>query len=91
MTYHKTLAMGAAVTITAAGLVAITNPAFAKNRTAVVNAEVNQVTRRVGYADLNLASARGETVLNRRVGGAVDEVCDEATGGHDGTLRLESR
>lgn len=30
---------------------------------------------RVSYADLNLASAAGERTLNRRVGGAVRNVC----------------
>ena len=35
----------------------------------------NVRTVRVSYRDLNLASARDEKTLNRRVGGAVREVC----------------
>jgi UrcA family protein len=38
------------------------------------------VQRRVGYADLNLASSAGEKTLLKRVGGAVRNVCDRAIG-----------
>lgn len=37
-------------------------------------------TRRVSFADLNLASTAGQKTLDRRVGGAVRSVCLEATG-----------
>jgi UrcA family protein len=33
----------------------------------------------VSYADLNLASMKGQTTLNRRVDYAVDSVCAEST------------
>lgn len=48
------------------------------------------VVRRVSYADLDLASARDEITLGRRVGGAVKQVCREATGGNDGSLRVRT-
>ena len=34
------------------------------------------LSTRVSYADLNLASARDERILNRRVAGAARDVCD---------------
>ena len=37
-------------------------------------------TRRVGYADLNLATQIGERTLVRRVRTAVNEVCEEEVG-----------
>ena len=37
-------------------------------------------TRRVGYADLNLATQIGERTLVRRVRTAVNEVCEEEMG-----------
>jgi UrcA family protein len=40
-------------------------------------------TVRVGYADLNLASAEGRKRLTFRVGGAVDQVCDTQGSGID--------
>jgi UrcA family protein len=89
MTYRKTLAMCAAVAITAGGLAVIVPPAFAKNRTVVVTAQESQVTRRVSYADLNLAAASGEKILHHRVGSAVGDLCNEATGGQDGTVRIK--
>lgn len=90
MTYQKTLSLCAAVAITCTGLAVVAPPAFAKTRTVVVMAPAADApTRRVSYADLNLASAQGETLLNRRVGYAVDDVCAEATGGDDGSLTIK--
>jgi len=41
-------------------------------------------TARVSYRDLNLANPRDERVLNRRVGGAVREVCTrDISNAHD--------
>jgi UrcA family protein len=37
---------------------------------------MNAQTERVAFADLDLASARGQSSLNHRVGGAIERVCD---------------
>ena len=87
MTYRKTLTMLAALSVTAGGLGVAAPPAVAKSRTLYVTAPLDQVTRRISYADLNLATAHDEAVLNGRVDGAVDDVCLEATGGRDGSLQ----
>lgn len=52
------------------------------DRPLVVIAEPEQMppTRRVGYADLNLATQIGERTLVRRVRTAVKEVCEEEMG-----------
>ena len=72
-------AVGAiAVVVTA---IAVSTPALAKDGPVVVVANPDLVTRRVTYADLNLASLPGEAALNRRVGNAVNSLCVEATGG----------
>ena len=72
-------AVGAiAVVVTA---IAVSTPALAKDGPVVVVANPDLVTRRVTYADLNLASLPGEAALNRRVGNAVNCLCVEATGG----------
>ena len=81
MTYGKIFAMCAAMTVTAGGLFAMTPPASAAESTLVVTAPDEALpTRRVSYADLNLASRVGEKTLHRRVGKAVTSVCDEAVG-----------
>jgi len=69
-----------AVAVTLAG-VAVSTPALAKEYPVVVVANPDIVTRHITYADLNLASAPGETTLSRRVGNAVRSLCVEATGG----------
>lgn len=80
MAYGNLLSMCAAVAITAGGLVAMTPKAAAQHRPVVVTAPSNDiVVRRVSYADLNLTTVAGEQVLNKRVGGAVNSVCEEAT------------
>lgn len=84
MTYAKVLSMCAAVAITAGGLIIMAPPAFGKAPIVVTAPAPNDiVTRHIGYADLNLASAAGERALNRRVGSAVNDLCLEATGGRD--------
>jgi UrcA family protein len=57
-------------------------PATAREQPVVVTATdpADVVTREVGYADLNLASAVGENKLAQRVHHAVSEVCLEAVG-----------
>src|SRR4051794_27642245 len=78
MNYGKILSLCSAVAITAAGLVVMTSPAFAKAPVVVTApAPEDLVVRRITYADLNMASAAGERTLNRRVGGAVDSLCSE--------------
>lgn len=80
MRYEKILSLGAAVAITAGGFILLVAPASARPPV-VVTGDADLVVRHVSYADLNLASATGEKILNRRVGGAVISVCNEATGG----------
>lgn len=81
MTYRKLLSMSAAVALAAGGLVITAPSASAKDRPVLVVAPSDPApTRRVSYADLNLASVAGETTLNRRVRGAVSSVCREAVG-----------
>jgi UrcA family protein len=41
--------------------------------------------RHVSFADLNLAAPAGQQTLNRRVDAAVSSLCNEATGGNDGS------
>lgn len=79
MPYTRTISLCAAFAITGVGLVAMTTPAFGRDQPVVVQGPSEYViTKRVSYADLNLASASGERTLNRRVGDAVTSVCDEA-------------
>lgn len=82
MTYSKLLGMLAAVAVTSAGLFAFTAPVSAKGKPIVVVARQAEdvPTRRVSYADLNLASLSGEKMLTRRVTGAVRSVCNESVG-----------
>jgi UrcA family protein len=61
--------------------------ASAARRPIVVTAPAQDlVVRRVSYADLNLASFTGEKILNRRVGSAVGDLCNESTGGDTRSL-----
>lgn len=81
MTYGKLLSMSAAVALAAGGLVIMAPSASAKDRPVLVVAPSDLApTRRVSYADLNLASAAGETTLNHRVRGAVSAVCRDSVG-----------
>lgn len=82
MQWGKSLSMVAAVALTGTGLLAMT-PADAKARNNPVTiyghrSDTDAPTRRVSYADLNLATLAGEKTLNKRVGGAVKQVCAEA-------------
>ncbi len=80
----KSLSATAALAMTTAGLVLfISAPAAGgQGRPAVVTAPIQDdlPTRRVSYADLNLASLAGERTLVRRVKVAVRTVCQEANG-----------
>ena len=67
------LAVGAAVAATLGGATAI---AESTQRPVVVVAEPEPATtRRVSYADLDLATRDGERTLQRRVRTAVNQVC----------------
>ena len=75
------LPMGAFIAVSAAAAVPI-EAKPASDRPLVVIAEPEQMppTRRVGYADLNLATQVGERTLVRRVRTAVKDVCEEEVG-----------
>lgn len=79
MNYSKAIAMCGAVFVASAAVATIAVPAEAK-RPVVVKAPADTATRYVTYRDLNLASAEGEKMLNRRVGKAVTGVCYEING-----------
>ncbi|HJS39800.1 MAG TPA: UrcA family protein [Sphingomicrobium sp.] len=52
------------------------SPAAAQEAPVVVYGEaINAQTERVQFADLNLASARDQSRLHNRVGGAIERVC----------------
>ncbi len=78
MLLKKSLCMSGAIAITAIELLAI-SPASAKDPPLVVTAEPLP-TRNVSFADLNLASAADARTLHRRVGEAVNEVCQISPG-----------
>ena len=53
------------------------SPAVAQNPPVVVYGEATGAnTERVAFADLDLASARGQSRLHHRVAGAIERVCD---------------
>jgi UrcA family protein len=79
----RSLAVVGAVAVGLSGF-AVAQPALAKNQPVVVVANPDIVTRRISYADLNLASVSGERTLKHRVSGAISGLCSEATGGQDG-------
>lgn len=82
MNYGKALAACGASLIAAAAIALTASPVHSTPSGAVVVVAnpADYVIRRVTYADLNLASAPGERTLNRRVGYAVDDLCNEAVG-----------
>jgi UrcA family protein len=88
MQWDKTLSMAVAVALTGTGLLAAF-PADAKPRSekpVTIHGQrydYDIPTRKVSYADLNLATLAGESTLNRRVGGAVRSVCAESVAGSD--------
>ena len=68
------------LTVTAALLSGMTlcyaSPASAQNPPVVVYGEaINADVERVAFADLDLASARDQSRLHNRVGGAIERVC----------------
>jgi UrcA family protein len=85
MTYVKALATCTTIAVTAAALFAVASPSVAQPPSVFVTAPADVVTRHISYADLNLASVAGERALDHRVGGAVSDLCLDATGGNDGS------
>jgi UrcA family protein len=85
MEYIKFLSACVAVGITGGSFAIIATPVQAKSPIVVV-ADADIVTRHITYADLNLASSPGEVTLNQRVGGAIKNLCLEATGGADASF-----
>jgi UrcA family protein len=88
MNYGKALAMCAATLVAATAIGTAASPVQARSaRPIVVVAHAEDyVTRHISYADLNLAVPPGERTLNRRVGLAVTQVCDETVGGRSTTF-----
>jgi UrcA family protein len=80
MTNHKPVTLLASVALAVGGLAATSSPAVGQGQRLEVVAEQPNPTRSVRYSDLNLASAEGEKILNRRVASAVSRVCLEAIG-----------
>ena len=81
MLLGKLLSISAAFVVTVGPAALIVMPAYAQDRTVIVRAPPDDIpTRRVTYADLNLASLAAEKTLNRRVGSAVLDVCKESVG-----------
>lgn len=85
MEYNRLISALAAVAITTAAFTFASSPAFAEERPILVVADSEIITRRISYADLNLASAFGERTLKHRVSGGIYSLCSEATGGDDGS------
>jgi len=83
MKYNRILSACAAVAITTGSFALVSSPVSAKDGPVLVVADEDTITRRISYADLNLASASGEVTLNRRVGGGIRSLCLEATAGSD--------
>ena len=88
MNYGKALAMCGATLVAAVAVGTAAFPVHARSPAAVVVIAhpEDYVERRVSYADLNLAAAPGERTLNRRVGAAVANLCNEAVGGNSPAL-----
>ena len=80
MEYAKIIRACAAAAVTIGAFAVVAPPAYGKTRPVVVVAEPDRVVRRISYADLDLASAAGESTLHRRVGGAISSLCTEAVG-----------
>jgi UrcA family protein len=88
MNYSRALAMCGATLVAAVAIGTVAYPVEARGAPTVevVAHPEDLVVRRVSYADLNLGSAPGERTLNRRVAGAVMDVCSEAVGGNSTDL-----
>jgi UrcA family protein len=82
MNYGRALVACGAILVATAAIGVTASPVHARSsRAVVVIAHPDDiVTRRISYADLNLASSPGERTLNRRIGYAVTNLCDEAIG-----------
>jgi UrcA family protein len=89
MKYANALSFCAAFAITACAIFVAGSPAFGKSAPIVVTAQPEMTSRHIGYADLNLASATGERILNRRVNYAIGDLCVEVTGGYSGSSTLD--
>jgi len=87
MNYVRAISLCAAIAVASGGLFLAASPALGRGGPILVTASPPEeiVVRHVGYADLNLAAAPGQKTLNRRVGGAVSDLCTEAAGGNDGS------
>ena len=83
MRHSNFVSLCAAVAITGTGLVVPATPAFGKSPRIVVVAPADQVTRRIAYGDLNLASATGESSLRYRVRGGIRSLCTDVGGPYE--------
>jgi UrcA family protein len=83
MAFQETIIrMSVASGITMALLVGVASAALAKPVTVIgERLHEDQLSERVSYADLNLASAEGVKTLTWRVSGAVQRVCAPLQGG----------
>lgn len=72
--YLRSIALAAAIGCTVASLTLAAAPANA----AEIVVAPSATTVRVSYADLNLASADGRAVLDRRIAGAARQICGTA-------------
>lgn len=83
MNVQKLVCAFAAAAITTAALgVTLSPAAFGKTPIEVTGEKLDERTRIVSYADLNLASEAGERTLDRRVRGAVRYVCSDLKAAH---------
>jgi UrcA family protein len=90
MDYVRAISFCTAVAITSGALFIMGSPVFGRTAPITVTAPWEEVVvRHVSYADLNLASAPGQQMLNRRVNSAVSDLCNEATGGPDGSVSFK--
>ena len=79
-TYAGFISIVGAASLALAGLV-LSTPAVANGALMGAVAEPNSSNRHISYADLNLATAAGEAALNRRVGDAVEGLCQDVSSG----------
>ena len=88
MGYPKLISFSAATAITLTELVLLVPPAHAKHPI-VVTAREPILVRHINYGDLNLTSEAGDRTLRHRVAYAVSDLCNEATGGRDGSMATD--
>lgn len=82
MTKTKTLLALAALATSGGTLLLGAGPAMARDVTVVAQADEAPIAH-VSYADLNLAVAAGQRTLERRVSGAITQVCQDTADGTD--------